>query len=180
MANKGVGAIFPAILMMKSRFKMIILVRIASLAVLITLLVMGRLAVADEIYDACVSEAETGLYAGACAGSYYERLDGRLDRLWQKLLARYTQEEDGETLEEHDLIVLEHLRDEQEKWEAYRKTACSFHAATYQIEGTSIRIFGSMGTQYSFPACHGRIIEQRIEILRRHLCDFGSEDDVCP
>jgi len=41
-------------------------------------------------------------------------------------------------------IILSHLHDEQEKWEEYRKSACQFFAATEEVDGAFVRIFGSM------------------------------------
>jgi len=144
------------------------------------ILVMVQRASADAIYDKCIEEAQTGIDATVCAYDAYDRLDGELGKLQQDLLKQHG-ENSHEPLEDYEKIVLSHLHDEQEKWEEYRKSACQFFGATEEVNGTHIRIFGSMGLQYQFPACYVRVIEQRIEILRHQLCpEFDPRDDTCP
>jgi len=138
---------------------------------------MSHLAGADEIYAKCVEAAETGLDAGACAHAYYERLDAELDKLWQGLSAAYSQDDGEELWDEDDKIVWVELYNEQQKWEEYRKSACQFFAAIREVEdGGYVRIFGTMGRDHHFPACYGRVVEQRIEILRLQLCEFTNSE----
>jgi len=82
-----------------------------------------------------------------------ERLNDELEQAWQNLLIHYNGN-DPETIENYERIILSHLRDEQEKWGIYKS------------------IFGSGGTSYTRPQCLSRVIKQRIEILRGHLCEF--------
>jgi len=127
---------------------------------------------ADTLYEQCIQESEGTTSLGACGSEYLERLNDELEQAWQNLLIHHN-ENDPETIENYERIILFHLRDEQEKWERYKNSACQVYGATEETEhGSSIRIFGSGGTSYTRPQCLARVIKQRIEILRGHLCEF--------
>jgi len=127
---------------------------------------------ADTLYEQCMQESEDTASLGACGSEYLERLTDQLEQVWQSLLIHYN-ENDPAAIESYERIILSHLHDEQEKWEAYKNSACQVYGAVEETEnGSSIRIFGSGGTSYTRPQCLSRVIKQRIEILRGHLCEF--------
>jgi len=83
---------------------------------------------ADTLYEQCMQESEDTVSLGACGSDYLERLSQELEQVWQNLLIHYN-ENNPSAIENYERIILSHLHTEQEKWEAYKNSACQVYGA---------------------------------------------------
>jgi uncharacterized protein YecT (DUF1311 family) len=98
---------------------------------------------ADAAYDACLKTANTNLDFSDCGAAYLKRAEEALNAAWKHTYGLA----DGQTAK--DLLA------EQRAWIAFKEKSCTFYNHAHGREGQVL----------SFPACRGRMIEERTKAL---------------
>ncbi|MDE1157989.1 MAG: lysozyme inhibitor LprI family protein [Neorhizobium sp.] len=110
-------------------------------------------ALADDLYDSCMSAADgTNPAYAKCGGDWIARADADLNTAWKSLYG------DAEGQTKVDLLA------EQRAWNAYKEQSCTFLS-----NGDA----GREGQVIAFPACRAKVIEARTQELE----DYASPQE---
>jgi uncharacterized protein YecT (DUF1311 family) len=103
---------------------------------------------ADSIYDKCIDEVGTQHPEDtACGAAYLERIERKLNEVWQVTYGKFT----GKA--KNDLLL------EQRAWIAYKDKSCELYRND---------IFGTLGERIRYYGCRGAVIEDRVKELERY------------